>query len=205
MSDGANISVTTFHEDIEHLEWQTISNIVGKVTAGEPLPRDSIEGAFRVLVREPKDLGTLFANPKCLITANQPSEEFLDVARQAQHAWLRSLRQILGNRGCRHAMREASPLRRQLAFTGVLICGGKHFRNDSWPTADELDPDPEVKFGRLTRVEVLPGGRWRCLCTCGREKVIRREHLRSGRTKSCGCLRAELDAKLRLRRARRAR
>lgn len=31
-----------------------------------------------------------------------------------------------------------------------------------------------------------------CRCSCGTEKVIRTEHLRSGGIKSCGCLRTEL-------------
>ena len=29
---------------------------------------------------------------------------------------------------------------------------------------------------------------WRCLCDCGRETVVRTNRLRSGHTKSCGCV-----------------
>ena len=50
-------------------------------------------------------------------------------------------------------------------------------------------------FGRL---QVLDPNRRRhgkrsalCRCSCGTEKVIRTEHLRSGGIQSCGCLRAE--------------
>jgi hypothetical protein len=40
-----------------------------------------------------------------------------------------------------------------------------------------------------------------CRCSCGREKIIRTEHLRSGQIKSCGCLHAEqLDLAARKRR-----
>ena len=50
------------------------------------------------------------------------------------------------------------------------------------------------KFGRLTVIERsypntkwgLP--RWLCKCSCGTEKVIDSSNLKSGRTKSCGCL-----------------
>ena len=28
---------------------------------------------------------------------------------------------------------------------------------------------------------------WRCLCDCGRETVVKTQHLRSGHTKTCGC------------------
>ena len=50
-----------------------------------------------------------------------------------------------------------------------------------------------VQFGRLTaesRVESASGGRarWQCVCSCGGRKVVRAEHLKSGYTKSCGCL-----------------
>lgn len=51
-------------------------------------------------------------------------------------------------------------------------------------------------FGRLYVVEYVPGiesrSDWyRCSCTCGGEKVVRGISLRSGNTKSCGCIRHE--------------
>lgn len=33
---------------------------------------------------------------------------------------------------------------------------------------------------------------WRCRCDCGREPVVQGPCLRSGRTRSCGCLRDEM-------------
>ena len=32
---------------------------------------------------------------------------------------------------------------------------------------------------------------YKCICNCGTEKIVRGNHLRSGRSKSCGCLRFE--------------
>ena len=52
------------------------------------------------------------------------------------------------------------------------------------------------RFGRLTaldRAGTSGGGSatWRCLCDCGKETVVIGSSLRSGFTRSCGCLSAE--------------
>lgn len=51
------------------------------------------------------------------------------------------------------------------------------------------------RFGRLTIVERAENigrtTRWRCVCDCGNETVARQPDLRSGRTRSCGCLFSE--------------
>ena len=44
------------------------------------------------------------------------------------------------------------------------------------------------KFGMLTVVERVDGQRWRCRCDCGKEAIVLTYHLKSGHTKSCGCL-----------------
>lgn len=50
------------------------------------------------------------------------------------------------------------------------------------------------RYGQLTVLAPAENvnGRtaWRCRCGCGRETVVRTHHLRSGHTKSCGCLAA---------------
>lgn len=55
-------------------------------------------------------------------------------------------------------------------------------------------------FGRLTVIGrgddyVLESGcmqvNWVCRCTCGNEKPVRSSRLRSGVTRSCGCIRRE--------------
>lgn len=52
------------------------------------------------------------------------------------------------------------------------------------------------RFGRLLVIREsgrAKGGRvtWLCKCDCGAETVVRRDNLRSGHVKSCGCLRDE--------------
>ena len=48
------------------------------------------------------------------------------------------------------------------------------------------------KYGKLTVVSSagLHGGHmyWNCRCDCGKEKVARGSHLKSGNVRSCGCL-----------------
>lgn len=47
-----------------------------------------------------------------------------------------------------------------------------------------------MKFGRLTVLYVV-GESCICLCSCGAEKTIKNCNLRSGDSRSCGCLRKE--------------
>ena len=60
-----------------------------------------------------------------------------------------------------------------------------------------IDLSKEPPFGRLRAIAIAGvshSGRtlWKCLCDCGAEKIVRAADLRSGRTKSCGCLAREL-------------
>lgn len=47
------------------------------------------------------------------------------------------------------------------------------------------------KFHRLTAVEYVGNRKWRCICDCGKETVVGAYELKSGNTKSCGCLNIE--------------
>ena len=54
-----------------------------------------------------------------------------------------------------------------------------------------------LRFGRLTilkRENNSPSGQpmWLCLCECGKKKIIQGYHIRSGNTRSCGCLQKEI-------------
>ena len=52
-----------------------------------------------------------------------------------------------------------------------------------------------TRFGRLTVIESAPNkgkrSQWKCKCDCGNEIITLTESLRSGSTKSCGCLRID--------------
>lgn len=55
------------------------------------------------------------------------------------------------------------------------------------------------KFNRLTAIEPVWRNKrnsvlWRCKCDCGNETITTVSHLRSGHTKSCGCLMRETSA-----------
>lgn len=60
------------------------------------------------------------------------------------------------------------------------------------------------RFGRLIAVAeaeayISPKGhktqRWLCRCDCGKEKIVRRQHLCNGATISCGCYLSEILSK----------
>lgn len=51
------------------------------------------------------------------------------------------------------------------------------------------------KFGRLTALGFAGNRKWVCQCECGTQKAINSQALKSGETRSCGCLQKELAAK----------
>lgn len=46
-------------------------------------------------------------------------------------------------------------------------------------------------FGRLTVIESAPGGKQKCLCSCGNIIEVLTYNLKNGNTQSCGCLQKE--------------
>lgn len=50
------------------------------------------------------------------------------------------------------------------------------------------------KFNRLIVLELI-GKKWRCKCECDNETFVTPDHLKSGHTRSCGCLLKEVTRK----------
>jgi ribosomal protein S27E len=79
-----------------------------------------------------------------------------------------------------------------------FLKGGIQNKNLNYRWLDDLTGQ---KFGRLTVLELdhkqklKNGGNviyWKCQCDCGNIKVLSSSHLKSGASKSCGCLNKEL-------------
>lgn len=51
------------------------------------------------------------------------------------------------------------------------------------------------QYSRLQVISYAGQSRWLCKCSCGNEKVILGFYLKSGKTKSCGCLLKEVTSK----------
>lgn len=49
------------------------------------------------------------------------------------------------------------------------------------------------KFNRLTPIKYLGKSKWLCKCDCGNEAIINSRKMRTGHTKSCGCLKNETN------------
>ena len=47
------------------------------------------------------------------------------------------------------------------------------------------------KFGRLTPIQYAGKSKWLCKCDCGKEIITTTNYLKSGHTKSCGCINDE--------------
>jgi len=60
------------------------------------------------------------------------------------------------------------------------------------------------KFGRWTVIEFAGSDKtgtalWECVCACGTKRIVERGNLVSGKSKSCGCLRKEVNSKTKVR------
>ncbi len=205
LSRGPGLTVSRTEPDIDHLAWDTLAKLCGFIAP--PESEAVIPHLFRIAMTDPPKAVTVYANPLSLVAAGEPTAEFLTAATHERETWLARLRKVAGgsSRLQRHyglrGRRSGSPILRQLEFHGVLILAGRHTFPDRWPEPSALAKESPAgvrlvgqAFGRLTVTEDLPNRKHRCRCVCGIEKTVDRDHLRSGRTKSCGCWAAELAA-----------
>jgi len=192
------VQVLRSRPDLDHPEFYTLQHLGYSGT-----PPGSPELTVAVFIHQlhsQHELGTRFANPCALVTASGLCPEFLSAARREQRRWWTWLNQALfSSSRVKRTIKNLDPLTRQLFFTGVLIIDGKHIRPDAWPRAPQSNLEAHLVgqvFGRLTVKSELPGGFCHCQCHCGKTADVHRKHLRSGGTRSCGCLRAEYDQQL---------
>ena len=66
----------------------------------------------------------------------------------------------------------------------------------AWPKGRPKENLVDRRFGRLvvvrqTRARIEGSIAWECLCDCGNKRLVRSSALKSGNTKSCGCLQKE--------------
>lgn len=210
--DRHGVTVYEYSFNLDDLAWGTISRLIGwdDLSWGRD---DRIAALFRKVMRDAAtDLGTVYANPRFTVVGSGPTTEFLKQARLAQRRWIAWLADAYcGSDLMRRHMKQRPQEIRQLELSGVLIVEGKHIRPDQWPTPSQPDSKQRshnlagLTFGRLFVVKRAEHGRWECRCKCGGLTTVRGSHLRSGRTKSCGCLRQELDRVIEQRKAARAR
>jgi len=189
-----------------------MQNMVPKFLTAEHHPgrEEIIEELFKVTMADAAGHGLInaFVNPAYTVTADRATKHFIHKARSAQHTWFSRFRHIFHSSGrVKRELRKMTPIIRQLSHTGVLVLGGKHVLPNQWPDKVgqiKLRNVSGHRFGRLVVIDMLPHGRCRCRCDCQRETVVRRQHLLSQKTKSCGCLKAEIEAGQKERKQRRA-
>lgn len=162
-----------------------------------PGPDKLIEVEFRKLMGRAEQLGTCFVNPMFRVASAEPCREFFQDVRAAQYRWRLAWKASVCWSSSRwnQEYKSASPIIRQLFFSGVLIVQGRHIQPAQWKPIEEQFSPPRVKtgqvFGRLTTVTSLGNRKWQCRCRCGRTHTVREQHLLAGRTQSCGCIRSD--------------
>ena len=203
---SGGVRVVQHEVDWNSLPWSTLRQLID--IGCSPGTDEEITIWFRFVMGEAAQLGTQYVNPQFTVTADGPSPAFIRKARQAQRAWLKTLKTVLKTSGClKRELKKVLPEIRQLEFTGVMIIDGKHIHPQQWPAGEPTAASVELvgqKFGLLTVVRRVEGGRWLCTCDCGGQNAVRRDHLLHGTIRSCGCLKAELEARQKQRKANRA-
>lgn len=90
---------------------------------------------------------------------------------------------------------------KEIVTTGIHLKSG-HTRSCNCAQKETVGDLNKVditgkRFGRLIAIKRIDdyGGKWFCRCDCGNHKIVSTHSLRSGATKSCGCISRELTIK----------
>ena len=199
------LHIKRYKPDHNDFAWSTLMHLIPDVFRFESNPgRPEVqETVFRMVMAQPGECGlhNAFANPTHGIWADASSMDFIEAARTAQINWFKQFRTIMHSSGrVKRELKQMSPIIRELSHTGVLIADGRHVFPNAWPQyAVKRSGSTLVGrlFGRLTVMEMRPRMTCLCQCQCGTLKMVRRQHLLSGRTNSCGCLRKDWEARTR--------
>jgi len=198
------ITIERSEPDFDDLSWQTFTYLTGPLDIESPGDDADIARYFRFLLGKRGCIypGTIYANPCGVVRSPIADSRFIREARHIQREWYLQFNDILASAGRVHReMNAFDPIIRQLVYTGVLFIENRHVFPNCWP---DIDPpqrhEPQVKlgsrFGNLVVTKVLKMSQVLCHCDCGNPTTKFRKHLFSGRTKSCGCLQAARQEKL---------
>jgi hypothetical protein len=205
--DRSGVRVWQHEVDWDNPAWSVLLRL-GDVSNCPPGTDEEMALCFRAVMRQAHELGTRYVNPQFTVTAPWPSEDFIRKARQAQRACLKTLKSVLVTSGnLKRELKKRSAIIRQLEITGVMVIDGKHIHPQQWPSGAVASGAIDLagkQFGRLTAVRPVPNSRWLCKCQCGAEHTVRTKHLLRGKIRSCGCFKAETEARQQERKANRA-
>ena len=197
---NSGVLVLSFEPDFNFLENQTLSNLMGMVMP--PVSDSELRTGFgrtiKFVTRKGKRWHSpnIYANPVTLIRAGQCSKTFLAEVHRSQGLWKRQLRDSLQTTSPTVIGKDkaSAGIHKQLVVDGVLIVNRKHQFPGKWPQLTGGRSLVGCRFGRLRVLVVKPRQTWQCQCDCGKVVNVKSYHLNSGRTRSCGCLREEVQA-----------
>jgi hypothetical protein len=198
--EWCGITTSKFTPDFNDLAWETLTHVV---LNGPPPGRDeTTQEIFKLTMRMARELelGTFYANPIYLVRAQRPTTLFIETSKSAQLNWFHQLKTVFHSRSQIEQVRmRTHPIIRQLAFTGLMVIENRHVWPGQWPKGEQARLRHDLTgqtFGRLTVVKMLPQEHCHCECECGNQTTVMRKHLAAGRTRSCGCLKQERQARL---------
>lgn len=195
------VVIHEFEPDFEFLETQTVCNLLNLRIP--PIREGLVINQFSAVLKAIRSLGVgpnRYANPGCLLVSSKVDASFLSLVYSYRSRWKERVKDCLGTQypymvGATKGERN---LMKQLVVSGVLLIEYKHCPPGQWPRRRPAIAI-EAQFGRLKVLRVFLNQKCECICTCGKKTVVRKGHLLSGKTKSCGCLKAEHEERVRRR------